>query len=128
MNLQIMPMTRPQPISSSVASTAVADMADISATTLKNKFSEVVRLASREPLAITRHKRREFVILSTEHYEEIQQSRLAPLQNLTDEFDQMVAQMNTPEDRAARASFFNSSAVKATPALTKSKQQRANAD
>ncbi|WED67296.1 type II toxin-antitoxin system Phd/YefM family antitoxin [Synoicihabitans lomoniglobus] len=102
-------------------------MADVSATVLKNKFSEVVRLASREPLAITRHNRREFVILTAERYEEIQQSRLAPLQSLSADFDQMVAKMNTAPDRKARASFFKASAVKPSPALAKLKKQRAHA-
>ena len=56
-----------QPVASSVLALApVADLADVSTTVLKNKFSDVARLASREPLAITRHNRREFVILTAE--------------------------------------------------------------
>lgn len=100
---------------------------DISASDLKNKFSEVVRVASREPLAVTRHHRRDFVILSASHYEELQQSRLAPLNALATEFDAMVASMNTPKDRAARAAFFAASSVKASPALAKLKKKRVNA-
>jgi len=100
---------------------------DISATDLKNKFSEVVRLASREPLAVTRHNRRDFVILSATQYEELQQSRLAPLKSLATDFDAMVASMNTPKDRTARAAFFAASAVKPSPALAKLKKKRANA-
>ena len=87
---------------------SVADLPEVTASILKNKFSEVVRLASREPLAITRHNRREFVIITAEHYDELQKSRLAPLKSLTAEFDQMVAKMNTPTDRAARRRFFKS--------------------
>lgn len=105
----------------------VAALSDISASDLKNKFSEVVRLASREPLAITRHSRREFVILTASQYEELQQSRLAPLKTLTTDFDQMVAKMNTPKDRAARARFFKASTVKPSPTLAKLKKQRADA-
>ena len=81
----------------------IGAMPDISASILKNKFSEVARRAAREPLAVTRHNRREFVILTAEQYEQLQQSRLAPLQHLTADFDQMVARMNPPKDRAARA-------------------------
>lgn len=105
----------------------VAALPDIPASVLKNKFSEVVRRAAKEPLAITRHNRREFVILSAEQYEELQQSRLAPLQGLTADFDQMVARMNTSKDRAARSNFFKASAVKLSPALAKSIKQRVHA-
>ncbi len=115
----------PAPHASGFAS--VAALPEITASILKNKFSEVARLASREPLAVTRHHRREFVILTAEHYEELQQSRLAPLESLTAEFDQMVARMNTPEDRAARRTFFKASAVKPGPALVKLKKERAHA-
>lgn len=87
----------------------VAALSDISASDLKNKFSEVVRLASRAPLAVTRHNRREFVILTTEQYEELQQSRRAPLENLTAEFDQLVAKMNTPKAKRATAALFSAS-------------------
>ena len=114
--------TAPAPHSFGFAS--VADMSEVSASVLKNKFSEVIRLASIGPLAVSRHKRREFVILPAEHYEELQQSRRAPLENLTAEFDQMVAQMNTPADRAARRSFFKASAVKPSTALAKLKKAR----
>lgn len=106
---------------------SVADLAEVTASVLKNKFSEVARLASREPLAVSRHKRREFVILTAAQYEELQQSRRAPLESLTAEFDQMIAKMNTPTDRAARRSFFKASAVKPGPALVQLKQARAHA-
>ena len=106
---------------------SIADLPDISASDLKNKFSEVVRRAAREPVAITRHKRREFVILTAQQYDELQQTRLAPLKNLATDFDQMVARMNTPKDRAARGRFFKATAVKPSAGLVKLKKQRANA-
>lgn len=106
---------------------SVADLPEISASVLKNKFSEVARLASREPLAVSRHNRREFVILTAEQYDELQQSRRAPLEGLTAEFDQMVARMNTPADRAARRVFFKASAVKPAPSLVRLKKARAHA-
>lgn len=117
-----------------VASTAqgfgfspIAALPNISASDLKNKFSEVARLTAREPLAVTRHNRREYVILTASQYEEFQQRRLAPLKALATEFDRMVAKMNTPADRAARASFFRASAVKPSAALAKLKRRRADA-
>lgn len=88
---------------------SVADLSEVTASVLKNKFSEVARLASSGPLAVSRHNRREFVILTAEQYEELQQSRRAPLESLTAEFDQMVARMNTPTGKRAAASVFSAS-------------------
>lgn len=106
---------------------AVDALPEVTATMLKNKFAEVVRRASRGPVAITRHNRREFVILTAEKFEELQQSRGASLEGLTAEFDQLVARMNTPADKAARRKFFNESAVKSDPALAGLKKDREHA-
>ena len=99
--------TAPAPHAFGFAS--VADMSEVSASVLKNKFSEVARLASNGPLAVSRHNRREFVILTAGQYEELQQSRRAPLESLTAEFDQMVAKMNTPQAKRATAALFSAS-------------------
>jgi prevent-host-death family protein len=105
----------------------VADLPDISATDLKNKFSEVARLAAREPLAVTRHNRRDFVILTASQYEELQQSRRAPLKTLTTEFDQLVARMNTPKAKRAAASLFSASPKALGQAALKVRQATAHA-
>lgn len=122
-----MPITRAPSTAQGFGFAPVAALADISASDLKNKFSEVARLAAREPLAVTRHNRREYVILTASQYEELQQSRLAPLKTLATDFDQMVAKMNTPKDRAARASFFKASAVKPSRALAQLLKKRDHA-
>lgn len=106
---------------------SVADLSEVTASILKNKFSEVARLASNGPLAVSRHNRREFVILTAEQYEELQQSRRAPLESLAAEFDEMVAKMSTPADQKARRKFFKASAVKPSPALVKLKKARTHA-
>lgn len=106
---------------------AIENLPEITASELKKQFGKVVRLAAREPVAISRHNRREFVILTTEQYEEFLQNRLAPLESLASDFDRMLEKINTPEDQAGRASFFQASAVKSSTALTKLKRQRAHA-
>jgi antitoxin Phd len=88
---------------------SVADLPEVTASVLKNKFSEVARRASSAPLAVSRHNRREFVILAAGQYEELQRSRRAPLESLTAEFDQMVAKMNTPKAKRATAALFSAS-------------------
>lgn len=95
------------PLSSNAPGTgALAELAEVSSSILKNKFSEVARRATKGPLAVTRHNRREFVILSAEQYEALQQSRRAPLASLSAEFDDLVARMNTPEARHAASALF----------------------
>jgi prevent-host-death family protein len=44
-------------------------MVQISVSGLQRKFSEAHRQAQREPVEITRHGRREFVLMSAEHYD-----------------------------------------------------------
>ncbi len=119
-----MPHPAPKPPVDSPSS--LGDLSEVTATVLKNKFSEVARLASRGPLAVSRHNRREFVILTAEHYEEFQQSQHAQLNTLSADFDRLVAHMSTPQDRAGRAAFFKASAVKPSAALKQLKKRRAH--
>lgn len=98
---------------------SVTQLPEVTASVLKNKFSEVARLASREPLAVTRHNRREFVILTAEQYDELQKGRLAPLESLTAEFDRMVAKMNTAKGKRASAALFSATSSKLGKAAMK---------
>jgi prevent-host-death family protein len=106
---------------------SVADLSEVTASVLKNKFSEVARLASKGPLAVSRHSRREFVILTAAQYEELQQSRRAPLESLTAEFDQMVAKMNTPACKQAIDALFSATSADLSRAFVKTSQPSAHA-
>jgi antitoxin Phd len=117
--------TAPAPHSFGFAS--IADLSEITASVLKNKFSEVARLASNGPLAVSRHHRREFVILTAAQYEELQQSRRAPLESLTAEFDQMVAKMNTPAGKRATDALFAATSADLGRAFVKTSQPAAHA-
>ncbi len=44
-------------------------MVQIPVSELQRRFSEAQHQARREPVAITRHSRREFVLMSAEHYD-----------------------------------------------------------
>jgi prevent-host-death family protein len=100
---------------------------DISASDLKNKFSEVVRLASREPLAITRHNRREFVIITAERYAELQESHRAPLESLTTEFDALVSRINTAKGKRAANALFSSNTADLGRVAVKSRKSARHA-
>ena len=104
---------------------SIAQLPEVTASVLKNKFSEVARLAAREPLAVSRHNRREFVIITAEHYEELQQSRRAPLESLAAEFDQLVARMNTPKAKRAAASLFSATSGQLGKAALKARRSSA---
>ena len=106
---------------------SVADLSEVTASVLKNKFSEVARLASKGPLAVSRHSRREFVILTAAQYEELQQSRRAPLESLAAEFDQMVATMNTPKAKRATAALFSATSADLGRAFVKTSRPAAHA-
>ncbi len=122
-----MVMAHTAPASRAFDFSSVADLSEVTASVLKNKFSEVARLAASGPLAVSRHNRREFVILTAEQYEELQQSRRAPLESLTAEFDQMVARMNTPEGKRASAALFSASAADLGRAFVKTSRPSAHA-
>ena len=122
-----MPVLHDASASRAFSFASVDSLPEVTASVLKNKFSDVARLASREPLAVTRHNRREFVILTAEQYEELQQSRRAPLVNLTAEFDQLVARMNTPKAKRAAASLFSAKTVQLGKAALKARQSSARA-
>src|SRR6188768_1480302 len=98
----------------------ISRLRTVTASDLKNKFGEVIAHAGRGAVAITRHQRPEFVLLSVEQYLELQEPRTAALDALTSEFDAMVARMNTPDARRgvdrlfkAAPSALGKSAVKA---------------
>lgn len=106
---------------------AVAEMPEVTASVLKNKFSEVARLAASGPLAVSRHNRREFVILTAGQYKELQQSRRAPLESLSAEFDEMVAKMNTPKAKRATAALFSASPKALAKAAVNARRPAAHA-
>ena len=89
----------------------ISRLQTVTASDLKNKFGEVIAQAGKGAVAITRHQRAEFVLLSVEEYLELQEARTASLDALTSEFDAMVARMNTPAARRGVDQLF-----KATPA------------
>lgn len=89
----------------------ISRLRSVTASDLKNNFGEVIAHAGKEAVAITRHQRAEFVLLSVEQYLELQEARTATLEALTSEFDAMVARMNTPAARRGVDQLF-----KATPA------------
>jgi antitoxin Phd len=82
----------------------------VSASALKNNYGQVAEQAAKGPVAISRYKVPEMVLLPAADYVEMQRARQAPLDALAAEFDQLVVKMNTPKAKTAAANLF-----KATP-------------
>jgi prevent-host-death family protein len=84
----------------------ISSLPSVSASDLKNKFGEVIALASKGGVAITRFQRAEYVLLPVAEYLELQQARTASLNALALEFDVMVARMDTPTAKRALDQLF----------------------
>jgi antitoxin Phd len=104
-------------------SEATLGLQTVTASDLKNNFGEVIARAANGAVAITRHQRPEFVLLTVADYRELQQARSASLDALTSEFDAMVARMDTPAAKRGVTQLFKAapdalgkSAVKAAKA------------
>ena len=85
---------------------AISRLPAVTASELKNHFGEVCGQAQKGALAITRHQRVEFVLLPVAQYQELQQTRTAPLDALTSQFDAMLARMTTPAAKQAVTQLF----------------------
>ena len=106
--MSIVPRT-PQHQQANERPETISGLRTVTASDLKNKFGEVIVQAMKGAVAITRHQRAEFVLLPLEHYLELQQARIAPLEALSSQFDAMVARMNTPAAKRGVARLFQAS-------------------
>ena len=89
---------------------ALADMATVPATELKNEIGAVFdRLRECGAVAVTRHNRPQAVLVSVEGYCELQRARRSSLDSLEREFDQLLAGMQGKPARLASASAFAAS-------------------
>lgn len=96
------------------------ELPSISASVLKNRMGDALSMAGGGGVAITRHQRTEFVLLTAAKYLELQRARQVPLEALADQFDKMVEKMNTRRAKKGVVDLFSatppelgSSAVKA---------------
>jgi antitoxin Phd len=82
----------------------------ISATDAKNKLGELLDSVVRGGMVlITRHETPRAVLLSMEEYGALARVTQTRLDTLNDEFDALLARMQTPKARAGTRSAFNAS-------------------
>jgi antitoxin Phd len=84
----------------------------VSATEAKTEFGRVLDMAIQgQAVVITKHDAPKAVLVSVEVFNALSQAKRGVLDTLTDEFDKLLARMQTPESRAAMQAAFD-----ATPA------------
>src|SRR3954464_10030566 len=90
----------------------LVDVPTVAATRFKNKFGAIFEQAALGgAVAITKHNTPKAVLLSYAEFEALTKASTPALDDLSDEFDQLLERMQTPESKTAMASAFD-----ATPA------------
>ena len=90
----------------------LVDIPTVAATRVKNEFAAILdRASSGGAVAITRHDTPKAVLLSYAEFESLVKARTLALDDLSTEFDGLLARMQTPKAKKGMATAFN-----ATPA------------
>ncbi len=86
---------------------SISKMPSVSATDIKNSFASVWdRMVAEGAIAITRHEKPKAVLVSVERFEELVRSRRPALDQLTEEFDGLLAGMQSVKARRGMATAF----------------------
>jgi antitoxin Phd len=86
------------------------DIQSVAATRVKNEFAAILDQASSGgAVAITRHDTPKAVLISYEEFESLVKARAHTLDDLSAEFDGLLARMQTPEARQGLETAFNAS-------------------
>ena len=82
--------------------------AAVSATEAKNEFGRILETVIRGgKVVITKHDSPKAVLISIDEFNALSNARQAELETLSEEFDQMLAQMQTPAARAGMDAAFH---------------------
>lgn len=88
----------------------LVDIPTVAATRLKNELGTILDQATRGgAVAITRHDRPKAVLLSYEEFESLVKARSLSLNDLSVEYDHLLARMQAPKARKGMEAAFNAS-------------------
>ena len=88
----------------------MVDVPAVAATRVKNEFGQILEQATHTgAVAITRHDTTKAVLLSVAEFESLVSARSQPLDVLTNEFDELLAGMQTQKSRKGMKAAFNAS-------------------
>jgi antitoxin Phd len=86
----------------------LVDVPTVAATRFKNEFGTIFEQAALGgAVAITKHNTPKAVLLSYAEFEALTKASTPALDELTAEFDDLLARMQTPKSKAAMASAFD---------------------
>ncbi|MGV0741422.1 type II toxin-antitoxin system prevent-host-death family antitoxin [Mycolicibacterium sp. XJ870] len=86
----------------------LVDVPTVAATRFKNEFAAIVEQAALGgAVAITKHNAPKAVLISYAEFEALTRGNTPALDELTDEFDDLLQRMQTPESKAAAAAAFD---------------------
>lgn len=86
----------------------LVDVPTVAATRFKNEFAAIVEQAALGgAVAITKHNAPKAVLISYAEFEALTHANTPALDELTDEFDDLLARMQRPEAKAAVAAAFD---------------------
>jgi antitoxin Phd len=90
----------------------LVDVQTVAATRFKNEFGTIFEQAALGgAVAITKHNTPKAVLLSYAEFEALTKASMPALDDLSDEFDQLLERLQTPQSKSAMAAAFD-----ATPA------------
>jgi len=96
----------------------------VSATMAKNELAHLLEIVSGGPVVITKHEEPRAVLLSFEDWEALKRSAGTRLERLTQDFDALLARMQTAEARRGMDEAFNAGPEElGRAALTAAKQR-----
>ncbi len=88
----------------------LVNISTVAATRVKNEFAAILnQAASGGAVAITRHDTPKAVLLSYEEFESLVKARARTLDDLSAEFEELLARMQTPGAKKGVATAFNAS-------------------
>lgn len=103
----------------------LVDVPAVAATRLKNEFGTVLEQAVRGgAVAITRHDTPKAVLISYDEFQALVKDRTPSLNDLSAEYDVLLARMQTPKSRKGMQAAFNASPAELGRAAVKAARKR----
>lgn len=88
----------------------LVEIPSVAATRVKNEFGRILEQATHNgAVAITRHDTTKAVLVSVAEFESLVSARSRALDALSNEFDELLAKMQTTKSRKAMKAAFNAS-------------------
>lgn len=103
----------------------LVDIPSIPATRMKNEFGSALETAARGgAVAITRHQTPKAVLISFQEFQALVKARSDSLNDLSAEFDGLLARMQSPKARKGAEDAFNASPAQLGRAAVKAARAR----